>query len=67
MNLAELDIDKVLGGGMVTKSMVLTVSQCSEKARNKVEEAGGSVVEYVPSEMELLPEPEEPSEPEEKD
>jgi large subunit ribosomal protein L15 len=62
MNLAELDIDKVLGGGMVTKSMVLTVSQCSEKARNKVEEAGGSVVEYVPSEMEPLPEPEEPLE-----
>ena len=67
MNLAELDIDKVLGGGMVTKSMVLTVSQCSEKARNKVEVAGGSVVEYVPSEMEPLPEPEEPSEPEEND
>jgi large subunit ribosomal protein L15 len=62
MNLAELDIDKVLGGGMVSKSMVLTVPQCSEKARNKVEEAGGSVVEYVPSEIEPLPEPEEPSE-----
>ncbi|MCK4928117.1 MAG: uL15 family ribosomal protein, partial [Methanosarcinales archaeon] len=63
INLAELDIDKVLGGGMVTKSMVLTVSQCSEKAKSKVEEAGGSVVEHVPSEMEPLPESEELLEP----
>ncbi|MBW6516972.1 MAG: 50S ribosomal protein L15 [ANME-2 cluster archaeon] len=62
INLAELDIDKVLGGGMVTKSIVLTVSQCSERARSKLEEAGGSVVEYISSKMEQLPEPKEPLE-----
>ncbi|MGM0770646.1 MAG: uL15m family ribosomal protein [Halobacteriota archaeon] len=45
INLADLEIEKVLGTGKVTKNMVVTASNFSVVARDKIENAGGSCVE----------------------
>ncbi len=45
--------------------MAITVSECSARAKSKIEEAGGSIEEYVPAvkEVDIEPEPEETPEP----
>lgn len=67
VNLAELEypIVKVLGNGRITKPMAITVSECSVRARSKIEEAGGSIEKYIPSvkEVDIEPKPEETREP----
>ncbi len=45
INLSEAGIDKLLGNGNVCRAMKVTVAEISEKARSKIVEAGGSVVE----------------------
>ena len=61
INLSELEysIDKLLGAGKITKPMVITVSQCSARARDKIEEAGGRIEQIITPEMEQVSEPEE--------
>lgn len=61
INLVDLEypIDKVLGNGTITKSMVVTVSHCSARAQSKIEEAGGKVIEYQAPELEEADIPEE--------
>jgi large subunit ribosomal protein L15 len=44
INLADLEIEKVLGSGKVNKKMEITASGFSGPARSKIEEAGGSCV-----------------------
>jgi large subunit ribosomal protein L15 len=45
VNLTEAGIDKLLGNGNLELAINVTVSAISEKARAKIVEAGGSVVE----------------------
>lgn len=45
INLSDLDIDKVLGTGKVTKSLVVTATEFSSTARDKIESAGGNCIE----------------------
>ena len=45
VNLTEAGIDKLLGNGNLDVAANVTVSSVSEKAREKIVEAGGSVVE----------------------
>lgn len=56
INLAELEypIDKLLGTGKAAKSMIITVADCSDKARSRIEEAGGRIEEYLPQEPEQI-------------
>lgn len=56
INLSGLEypIDKVLGNGTITKPMVITVSHWSQKAKLKIEEAGGRIEEFVPSDNEIV-------------
>ncbi|BBL67531.1 uL15m family ribosomal protein [Methanoculleus chikugoensis] len=41
LDVAELGIDKVLGGGRVTHKMSISAREFSERARAKIEEMGG--------------------------
>lgn len=43
IDLDKLGIDKILGDGTVTKAYTVKVNDCSEKAKNKIEEAGGMI------------------------
>ncbi len=45
INLSNLDIEKVLGSGKVSKKLAVTAQEFSATARSKIEEAGGSCVE----------------------
>jgi len=45
LNLTEAGIDKLLGNGNIDIAVKVTVAEASEKARAKIEEAGGSVAE----------------------
>jgi large subunit ribosomal protein L15 len=45
VNLPELGYDKLLGSGKVTRSLIVESKEFSEKARQKLEEAGGKAVE----------------------
>lgn len=45
LNLTEAGIDKLLGNGSIDVAVTVTVAEASEKARAKIEAAGGSVVE----------------------
>ncbi len=45
INLEDLDIEKVLGTGRVTKNLAIAASEFSASARDKIEGAGGSCVE----------------------
>lgn len=64
INLAELEypIDKLLGTGKAAKSMIITVADCSDKARSRIEEAGGRIEEYLPQEPEQIEQIEQVSE-----
>jgi large subunit ribosomal protein L15 len=44
LNLTALGIDKLLGGGKITKKFNITVSRASAKAKEKLESAGGKVI-----------------------
>ncbi|HDN83288.1 MAG TPA: 50S ribosomal protein L15 [Candidatus Altiarchaeales archaeon] len=46
INLKDLGYDKLLGAGMLSKPMIIGVESCSEKAKEKVENAGG-VIELI--------------------
>ncbi|MFH0977975.1 MAG: uL15m family ribosomal protein [Candidatus Woesearchaeota archaeon] len=43
INLTELGYNKLLGNGRPGKKYNITVESCSEKAKQKIEEAGGKV------------------------
>jgi large subunit ribosomal protein L15 len=45
INLTDAGIDKLLGNGNISVPVNVTVAQISEKAREKIAAAGGSVVE----------------------
>ncbi len=45
VNLTEAGIDKLLGNGNISVPANITVGEISEKAREKIEAAGGSIVE----------------------
>ncbi|SFM84191.1 uL15m family ribosomal protein [Methanolobus profundi] len=45
IDLAVLDIDKVLGSGKVSKKLSITASEFSASAKEKIEGAGGSCTE----------------------
>ncbi|MDR3206611.1 MAG: 50S ribosomal protein L15 [Candidatus Methanoplasma sp.] len=45
INLTDAGIDKLLGNGNIAVPVNVTVSQISEKAREKIAAAGGSIVE----------------------
>lgn len=44
INLTEMGVDKLLGSGEVTDQLEIVVSESSEKAKQKIEGAGGAVV-----------------------
>lgn len=44
VNLGEKGFNKLLGAGRVSNKFVIEVGECSEKARLKIEAAGGRVV-----------------------
>jgi len=44
VNLSDMGVDKLLGFGDVVQKMEIVVSQTSEKAKQKVESAGGAIV-----------------------
>jgi large subunit ribosomal protein L15 len=43
VDLVAAGVDKLLGCGKVDKKMEITVTSCSEKAREKIEAAGGKI------------------------
>lgn len=43
VDLAILKVDKLLGSGLVTKKLMITVDEATEKAVQKIEAAGGKV------------------------
>ncbi len=45
LDLTEAGIDKLLGNGNIDVAVNVTVASVSEKAREKIEAAGGSIVE----------------------
>lgn len=45
INLSDAGIDKLLGNGSVGVAINVTVAEVSEKARSKIEAAGGTIVE----------------------
>ena len=45
INLENLGIEKVLGSGRVTRTLVVTSEKFSESAREKIESAGGSCID----------------------
>jgi large subunit ribosomal protein L15 len=45
INLSDAGIDKLLGNGSVDVAINVTVAEVSEKARSKIEAAGGTIVE----------------------
>ncbi len=45
VNLTDAGIDKLLGSGNVSIAIDVTVAEASAKAREKIEAAGGSIVE----------------------
>jgi large subunit ribosomal protein L15 len=44
LNLTKLGINKLLGGGMVERSLIIRVPAVSENAKNKVESVGGKII-----------------------
>ena len=45
LNLTNLGIEKLLGGGKIGTAFAITVSKVTEKAKEKVESAGGKIQE----------------------
>ena len=50
VNLSDAGIDKLLGNGSIGFAVNVTVVEASEKAREKIAEAGGSVAEAAAAE-----------------
>ena len=50
VNLSDAGIDKLLGNGSIGFAVNVTVAEASEKAREKIAEAGGSVAEAAAAE-----------------
>jgi large subunit ribosomal protein L15 len=46
INLKELGYDKLLGGGKVTRPIIVKVPSFSESAGKKISEAGGEIVKH---------------------
>lgn len=44
INLKDIGIEKLLGSGFTEKKLEITTKHVSEKAKNRVEEAGGKVI-----------------------
>ncbi len=44
MNLSKLGINKLLGGGMVERSLIIRVPAVSDNAKRKVESIGGKII-----------------------
>ncbi len=44
IDVGKIGVDKVLGGGKVTKKLVITASEFSKSAKSKIEGAGGKCV-----------------------
>ncbi|MDI6888282.1 MAG: uL15m family ribosomal protein [Methanocellales archaeon] len=44
IDVDKIGVDKVLGGGKVTKKLIITASEFSESAKSKIEGAGGKCV-----------------------
>lgn len=53
IDASKLKVEKILGGGRVTKPLVVTAEGCSEHAKRKIEQAGGQVI--VPTAAESAP------------
>lgn len=45
INLTDAGVDKLLGNGDIEVAVNVTVSEVSQKAREKIEASGGSIVE----------------------
>ncbi len=43
INLDELGYDKVLGSGKITKPVVISIKEATDKAKSKIENAGGKI------------------------
>ncbi|MDO5862613.1 MAG: uL15m family ribosomal protein [Thermoplasmata archaeon] len=50
MNLSDAGIDKLLGSGSIAIAVNVTVAEASEKAREKISAAGGSVADGADAE-----------------
>ena len=50
INLTELGYDKLLGDGKVAKKYKIIVSSASKKAKEKIEKAGGQILQEAPKE-----------------
>ena len=50
INVGDAGIDKLLGNGSIGFAVNVTVAEASEKAREKIAEAGGSVAEAAAAE-----------------
>lgn len=44
INLTEMGYDKLLGQGQIKRTYQIVISKCSESAKRKIEETGGSIV-----------------------
>tara|TARA_Y100000310_G_scaffold345598_1_gene467055 strand:- start:4673 stop:5119 length:447 start_codon:yes stop_codon:yes gene_type:complete len=44
INLKEIGYDKLLGSGQVTRKYKITAAYCSNRAKEKIEKAGGEVI-----------------------
>lgn len=51
VDLTQAGIDKLLGCGKITSKVVVTVAEASEKANEKVQAAGGSIVGFEKEEI----------------
>ena len=49
INLSELGYDKVLSTGILTQALTIKAKKFVEKAKQKIEEAGGKAIEDVPN------------------
>jgi large subunit ribosomal protein L15 len=49
VDLKELGFRKLLGGGAISRAVQVKVDQCSEAAEKKLKEAGGELVNLVPT------------------
>lgn len=47
INLTELGIDKVLSSGQLTRALTIKAKKIVEKAKQKIEQAGGKAIEHV--------------------
>ena len=45
VNLTEMGVDKLLGFGKVQQKLEIVVSETSETAKQKIEAAGGAIVQ----------------------